>query len=62
MTLGTKRFYLARFGSENCCTFARQIAKVVYIILKITKKVHIYLCIRKLFCNFALSFEEDRHI
>lgn len=43
MTLDTKRFDLARFGSEKSCTFARRNARAVYILLKITKKVHFYL-------------------
>ncbi len=33
MTLGTKRFDLARFGSEKSSTFARQNARVVYTII-----------------------------
>ena len=43
MTLGTKRFDLARFGSENCCTFARRNAKAVYAIPKnYIKSAHLF--------------------
>ncbi len=58
MALGMKRFDLARFGSEKCCTFARQKHKRSMPYGKFTKNMRCDLRIWNLFCNFALSFEK----
>lgn len=63
MTFDTKRFYLARFGSEKSITFARSNAEVVYIVLKKMRKKLAYICIcQKFFVPLRRLLEDAQNI